>query len=86
MNSDVLEPVVSMKEEVETMWQECSTQQLRRTVACKSVPGFCIFADNVGFQVNPRHNTGFSNKGMYVTLSQAIIVKNRVASAHLKLA
>ena len=41
--------VIEMKEKVEEMWRTSYSQRVRRTSACKGgIPGFSLFADNVG--------------------------------------
>ena len=40
--------VINLKERTEELWQEVTTKRERRTIATKSVPGFCFFGDNIG--------------------------------------
>ena len=84
LTEDYLDPILEKKRSVEEMWRKCGSKRSRRTVACQGARGFSIFADNVGFQSTARNNTGLHNKNQYVSMAQAVVVENRVASSHLR--
>ena len=83
VNKDYDLKIVDMKNKIEMLHISETTNRGLRSRASDGVGGFALFGDNVGKIVNPRFNTGLTNKGEYLQMALTLGIINRVPSAHL---
>ena len=83
VNKDYDHKISDMKNKIETLYSSETTNRGLRAKGCSGIGGFALFGDNVGKIVNPRFNTGLTNKGDYIQMALTLGIINRVPSAHL---
>ena len=44
--------VIEMKMKAERMWSSCPSKRERRSLACREIPGYSFFGDNIGNRIN----------------------------------